>query len=152
MSVLFITGLSGVGKSSVLDEMKNRDYQTVDLDIDYMTVINGERLINDRKLQKLINQHKDNNLVIAGTESNQGKFYNQFTAVILLTAHLDVMLERIDTRTNNQYGKTQAERDEIIQNYKDILPLLKKSATQIIDSGLFSVQEVCNQLEENYLN
>lgn len=152
MPALFITGLSGVGKSSTLDEMKTRGYHTVDLDIDYMMVSNGERLIDEMKLQNLINHYKEDKLIIAGTESNQGKFYEQFVAVILLTADLEVMLNRIETRTNNQYGKAPDERANIIQNYEDVLPLLKKNATQIIDTGDISVQAICDQLENDYFN
>src|SRR5690554_890183 len=105
MTTLFITGLSGVGKSSTLREMETRGYHTVDLDFDYMKIVNGERLIDEMMLQNLIDFHDNDKLIIAGTESNQGKFYDQFEAVILLTADLEVMLDRIEKRTNNPYGK-----------------------------------------------
>lgn len=152
MTTLFITGLSGVGKSSTLREMETRGYHTVDLDFDYMKIVNGERLIDEMKLQNLIDFHDNDKLIIAGTESNQGKFYDQFEAVILLTADLEVMLDRIEKRTNNPYGKSAEEKADIIQNHKHILPLLKKNATQIIDTGNKSVQEICDQLENNYFN
>lgn len=152
MTIIFLTGLSGVGKSSTLDEMKNRGYHTVDLDVDYMTVMNGDRLIDEVKLQKLIDEHEGEALILAGTESNQGKFYKQFAAVILLTADLEVMLERIKDRTNNTYGKLPNERANIIQNYEVILPLLKKNATQIIDTSHRSIKAICDQLEDDYFD
>ena len=36
---------------------------------------------------------------------NQGKFYDRLHAVVLLSAPVEVVLDRIARRTTNQYGK-----------------------------------------------
>lgn len=147
MTILFLTGLSGVGKSSVLGEMKNRGYSVVDLDYGYITYHKNERLFDEEKVNKLLSDHKESHLILAGTESNQGKFYTQFDAVILLVADLDVMLERIEKRQTNPYGKDIKERTEVIEGYYSVLPLLKERADVIIDTTNQSVVKVCEQLE-----
>jgi hypothetical protein len=44
-------------------------------------------------------------LYVSGTVSNQGRFYQHFDAVVLLSAPAEVLLSRIDRRTTNRYGK-----------------------------------------------
>ena len=41
MAVVFITGMSGVGKSAVLDHLRNMGYNAVDTDYDYVLEIQG---------------------------------------------------------------------------------------------------------------
>lgn len=148
MTTLFITGLSGVGKTTILSEMKSRGYKTVDLDYGYMTYKKNERLFDKNKITRLLNDFKDSHLILAGTESNQGQFYSAFDEIILLTADLETMLERIQTRTTNPYGKTEKEQLEVIETYETVLPLLKKRATIMIDSSEREPNDICAQLEE----
>ena len=53
-------------------------------------------------------------LYVSGTVSNQGRFYDRFDAVVLLSAPADVLLDRIATRTTNDYGKSLEERELIL--------------------------------------
>lgn len=147
MAILFLTGLSGVGKSSALSEMTNRGYHAIDLDDGYMMQQSQERLIDAEKILDLIENHQGNHLILAGTESNQGEFYVHFDAVVLLTAELETVLARIKNRTNNSYGKTETERNKIIDEHATVLPLLKKRADLIIDTTSLSIEEVCDALE-----
>lgn len=59
---------------------------------------------------------------------NQGMFYPQFNAVILLSAPINVIVERLRTRTNNPYGKHPNELAAILNNLTTIQPLLRKKA------------------------
>ncbi len=147
MTILFITGLSGVGKTSVLNEMSNRGFHTVDFDDGYIKSEENERLFDADKIYDLIENHTASNLILAGTESNQGEFYTHFDFIILLTTDLETMFDRIDKRINNPYGKSEEERLEIIRNYSDVLPLLKVRADLILDTTHQSVNEICDQLE-----
>ena len=45
-------------------------------------------------------------LYVSGTVSNQGRFYGRFDAVVLLSAPAEVLLQRIESRTTNDYGKS----------------------------------------------
>jgi hypothetical protein len=81
-----------------------------------------------------------------GSVANQGKFYSQFDAVVLLSAPLDVMLERVASRESNPYGKTEAERSKIAKDLAAYEPLLRAGATAEIDTRK-PLHEVVDELE-----
>jgi len=119
MAIIFITGLSGVGKSTVLEQLGREGYHVVDTDYNYVRAIkNGattERVWDEEKIINLIKRSKQSHLFISGCYSNQSKFYRHFKHVVLLKAELDVMLERVTKRTTNSYGKSAEEMAEIIE-------------------------------------
>jgi hypothetical protein len=63
------------------------------------------------------------------------KFYDRFDAVVLLSAPADVILDRIARRTTNPYGKTHAEREEILHNLETVEPLLRVDCTHELDAN-----------------
>jgi len=73
---------------------------------------------------------------VSGTVSNQGRFYDRFDAVVLLSAHVDVLLERISRRTTNDYGKSLEERELILTHIREVEPLLRATCTHEIDATL----------------
>lgn len=73
-------------------------------------------------------------LFVSGCASNQGRFYPMFTHIVLLTAPFDVMLERLVTRTTNDYAKSPGEIEEVLANTRDIEPLLRAGATLVLDT------------------
>lgn len=152
MAVIFVTGLSGVGTSSALEQLAQEGFNAVDTDYGYVKVIdNGsamERVWDEEKISSLIHNHRHSHLFISGCYSNQGKFYEHFHRVVLLKADINTMLERIERRTTNPYGKSPEERAEVIDSYENVLPLLEKSSDIIIDTTHTSVEAVCRQLKE----
>ena len=66
---------------------------------------------------------------------NQSKFYDRFTAVVLLSAPADVILDRIERRTTNNYGKTPVERAMILDDLARVEPLLRESCTHELDAS-----------------
>jgi thymidylate kinase len=71
---------------------------------------------------------------MSGTVSNQGRFYDRFDAVVLLSAPADVLLDRISSRTTNDYGKSLEERELILTHLREIEPLLRATCTHGIDA------------------
>ncbi|WP_390586202.1 hypothetical protein [Paenibacillus illinoisensis] len=55
-------------------------------------------------------------------------------------------MERISSRENNPYGKTMAEREEIIHYVHTVEPLLRAGSTFEIDTRK-SIEEVTDELE-----
>ena len=78
--------------------------------------------------------------------SNQGRFYPRFDAVVLLSAPLEVILERVATRDTNHFGKSDAERAEIVLYHASVEPLLRAGATAEIDTRK-PLAEVADELE-----
>ena len=68
--------------------------------------------------------------------SNQGNFYARFEYVVLLSAPLDVLLERVVRRSNNPYGKTLEQRDEIRRHLEEVEPALRRGASLELDWAL----------------
>lgn len=130
MARILITGMSGAGKSTVLDELARRGVATVDTDYGDYTI--DDRLWDVEAMDALLASHGD--LVVSGTVENQGDFYDRFTAVVLLSAPLEVLLERVRSRTSNAYGSTREQQDDIRRYAAHVEPLLRRGATLELDS------------------
>ncbi|MFD0559883.1 shikimate kinase [Stackebrandtia endophytica] len=136
MGAVLITGMSGVGKSTVLAELARRGHRVVDTDEgDWFDPASPhEPLWRRDALMELLTSAGDKPLFVAGTVANQGEFYGYFTSVVLLHAPLEVMLERIAVRDTNDFGKSAAEREKIIADTEQVEPLLRAGATAQIDT------------------
>ena len=65
---------------------------------------------------------------------------------MLLSAPLEVVLERVATRESNPFGKTEAERDKIADDLAAFEPLLRAGATTEIDTRK-PLADVVDELE-----
>lgn len=127
---VLVTGMSGVGKSTVLTELARLGYLTVDTDdAGWIEVVECEPLWRETLIQELLDQPREAPLIVQGTVANQGRFYERFDAIILLSAATDVVLRRIEGRTNNPFGKSVQERARILADIAHVGPLLRQAAT-----------------------
>ncbi len=151
VAIIFVTGLSGVGTSCTLEQLEKQGYNVVDTDYGYVKEIKSgeikERVWDEDKIISVLEKYKHSHLFISGCYSNQGKFYKHFDHVVLLKAELKVMLDRIDKRSSNNYGKSPEERTEVIDSYHNVLPLLEKRSDIIIDTTSNSIDVVCRLLK-----
>ena len=131
-SVVLVTGMSGTGKSSVLAALAQRGHQTVDTDepgwiIQGQTPDGPEPLWDLDRVGALLDRHRTGWLFIAGCVANQGALYNRFDAVVLLSAPLDVLLERVTDRAN-PFGSSPEDRAKIASDLATYEPLLRAGA------------------------
>ncbi|MGC4108783.1 MAG: RNase adapter RapZ [Thermomicrobiales bacterium] len=148
--IVLITGMSGVGKSSTLDELARRGWHTIDTDRGPWQVPgpDGDMIWHKPRIATLLaSVTPGDRLALAATVRNQGVFRHQFAATVLLTAPLDVMLNRVSTRTSNPFGSTDAERQTIAQDTEHIVPLLRPTADLELDTATRSVAEVTDCIE-----
>lgn len=136
---ILLTGMSGTGKSTLIAELRERGYRAVDADdglSEYRALDGGGRewIWREDALRELLEVDDAGVLFLSGCASNQGKFYPQFDAIVLLTAPLEVMLERVRSRTTNAYGQRAEDVGEILVNKRDIEPRLRRSATLELDT------------------
>jgi len=146
MARILITGISGTGKSSALAELGRRGYRVVDTDdpgwreyrpypepIDELH--RGEFLWVEDRITTLLDPDDSRTLFVGGGVRNQSKFHDRFDEVVLLSAPVEVMLDRVARRTGNVYGKTDLERAEILADLAEIEPILRQGCTHELDAS-----------------
>lgn len=137
MKRVLLTGMSGTGKSSVIDALRTRGFAAIDMDEPGWSTYDGDgnQLWNETRLQEALDLAGDETLFISGCAENQVKFYPQLTDIILLSAPRDVLVERLRTRMNNPYGKRPEELEEVLGYVDTVEPLLRRGATHEIDTS-----------------
>ena len=75
-------------------------------------------------------------LFLAGCEENQVQFHPQFDHIILLSAPIETMLQRLGARTSNPYGKAPGDLDRVISDTQNIKPLLRQAADHEISTTM----------------
>jgi shikimate kinase len=134
--------MSGVGKTTVLGELRRRGYLAVDTD--YGGWVRGDGGWDEPRMEQLLGEQFD--LVVSGTVENQGRFYDRFEHVVLISAPLQVLIERVSRRTNNPYGGTAEQQAEIANYVETVEPLLRRGATLELD-GQRPVAELADVIE-----
>jgi hypothetical protein len=105
MSRVLITGMSGTGKSAVIDELVTRGFRAIDADEGWSeSGPEGDWIWIETRIQRLLSDEPSDDLFLSGCASNQGKFYPQFSHIILLSAPVDLIMQRLADRTNNTFG------------------------------------------------
>ena len=151
MKRILLTGMSGTGKSTVINELAARGYKAVDADCDefseWVEVISdsgpfGPPVEVDRdwvwredRIQELLSTEDTDVLFLSGCAENMRKFLPQFDHVILLSAPADVIVERLHARANNPYGKNPDEIARVLSLVEKVEPLLRRAAGHEIDTS-----------------
>ena len=66
---------------------------------------------------------------VAGCAENHAKFHPQFDHIVLLSAPLETLVERLATRINNSYGKAPVELRRFLDDVETVEPLLRRAAS-----------------------
>jgi broad-specificity NMP kinase len=178
---VLVTGMSGTGKSTLLDRLAALGYKAVETDgdprllrfvpcaagagqaspkesseaTDSRVAISageecaagqdGEWMWHEERIQRLLSTEDAEVLFVSGTVRNQAKFYHQFDHIILLSAPIPVIVERLATRTNNPYGKHPDDLAEVLTYVEMVEPLLRSRATLEIDTRV-PIEEVVRKV------
>lgn len=137
---ILIAGVPGSGKSSVGEKLAQQGYPTIDTD-DYPGPTNWvnrkTKIIAtppaqgmtkewikqhdynwDETLLKELLSNTDNGQIFYGSSSNQEALLDLFDTVFLLKVDPVTIIDRLKRRSDNKYGKTQAERDHVLTWYQ----------------------------------
>lgn len=81
LSAVLVTGMSGVGKSGALAELRKRGFEAVDTDEPGWTEWSDEEdgyVWREDRIAELLAREREGPLFVSGTVSNQGHFYPRF--------------------------------------------------------------------------
>ncbi len=143
--------MSGTGKSTLLGELARRGHRVVDTDepgwSEEVPLPGGgvEQLWVEPRMAALLAEETPVPLFVAGCVRNQGRFRGRFDEVVLLTAPVDVLVDRIAARTTNPFGKDPAERARILRDLAEVEPLLRATSTRVVRTDR-PLQEVADEV------
>lgn len=153
MKKIFITGISGTGKTTIAEELKKRGYHAISIDetaglCSWRNRETNEKFVGNATLNKeFIDTHKwicDIDLLkkymqtnteivfVLGMSSNRDEIAGLFDKVLLLQCKPETFLHRLNTRTNNSHG-----RDESIQNH--MLEWYEAFENKMLKNGAISI-------------
>ena len=130
--------MSGTGKSSALGELRKLGFHTVDTDEgdwSEWSEVEGGYVWREELMADLLAREDPGALYVSGAVSNQGRFYDRFDAVVLLSAPAAVLLHRIQRRTTNPYGQAPDQRKLVLRHLAEVEPLLRQTCTHEIDAA-----------------
>lgn len=173
MSLIFITGIAGSGKSEVVKELKRRGYEAYDTDDDgfakwqdhetgYIhpksSVKKADRteaflkihswVVPRQELKKLWNRAKGNNLFLCGVASNETEIQDLFNIRFELVIDDKTLKQRLLTRTSNDWGKQPHELQHTLEVQSTLSKTLKNTDKIVIDATQ-SVTIVVDEILEN---
>jgi dephospho-CoA kinase len=126
---VLLTGMSGTGKSSVVHALAARGYKAVDTDDGWSEPLpDGRQRWREDAIDRLLDTEDADVLFVAGCEENQAQFHPRFDHIVLLSAPVETLLERVATRTGNPYGKSPDELSRILDDLENVEPLLRRAA------------------------
>lgn len=154
MKTILITGMSGTGKSTVILDLQTLGHKAFDLDSDAFSIwVDAEEdpddsdnevapgkdwVWHEQRVRELLSAHTQGTepLFVSGCASNMRKFYPDFDHIILLTAPASTIIQRLQTRQNNTYGRSAEELARVLSLQQTIEPLLRQKADLEIDTSI----------------
>ena len=95
MRKILVTGMSGTGKSTALVESARQGFDVVETDVgdwSEWSEHDGGYVWREDRIGELLAREHGHTIYVSGTVSDQGRFYPQFDAVVLVSAPAPVML------------------------------------------------------------
>jgi len=147
MKRVLITGMSGTGKSAVIHELAARGYRAHDLDTpewsewvaadpaDALTPAEGKDWVwREDRVRALLSKPEVGMLFISGCAQNMAQFFPLVDTVVLLSAPLETIMERLATRSPGRYGHVADDRRKAADLISTVELLLRESADHEIDT------------------
>jgi dephospho-CoA kinase len=156
---ILVTGVSGVGKSTVVVRLTELGFRAVDLDSpewsEWVDSPDGEGpsplqpgkdwVWREDRVQELLAEDGDGVLFVSGCAPNMGAF--RFDGIVLLSVAAEVMAERLVHRMTNAYGKHPEELARSLGFKETVEPMLRATSDLEIDAST-PIDEVVAKIAE----
>jgi shikimate kinase len=139
--------MSGTGKSAVIEELASRGYPAHDLDTpewsewvdaaasDGLTPAQGKDWVwREDRVRELLSRADEGTMFVSGCAENMRRLFPLIDGIVLLSAPVDTILERLAARSPGGYGHAAEERRKVVDLIATIEPLLRASADREIDT------------------
>jgi dephospho-CoA kinase len=160
MPLIYITGISGSGKSAIRRELKTRGYEAHDVDEDrFRSWYNRETktkakdqkawpdttvewrklywlLVDRKKVEALSTKAQSENKIIflSGTTPNDNEVWDLFDKVMSLSVSDETLKQRLADRTDNNYGKHPDDLEDILSWNRALDTTMTKNGAILIDA------------------
>ncbi len=158
MSLIYITGNSGAGKSSVRKELQRRGYEAHDTDDNDITTWahkatgslverpedesgrtkewynQHEWKMSRQKVEEFAERAKDKSVFLCGSPSNADDMLDLYDQVVCLVLDKDTLQRRIASRTDHDFGKAPDELKSILGWHDIFQDRYKDNGAVIIDA------------------
>jgi dephospho-CoA kinase len=163
---VFITASSGVGKSTVIDELKIRGYTAYDADDRKLNLTRlevketGEPVdwpngfvdwhyyswnANEERLQELL--ENDKTVFLCGFLGNQEKLYHYFDKLVALTIDQEEHKRRLLSRPKREVGDDDQNNQRRIEKYSEHMAKFIATGFTIIDNS-GPIAQTVDQIEQ----
>ena len=132
---VLLTGMSGSGKSMLVQELRRRGYAAYDADDHGFSEprAGGRWGWRADAVASLFAQIPEGDLLFfAGCSEEQIEM--PFDYRVVLTVPEDEIVVRLRTRTSNAYGRKPAERRQVLADLAQVEPLLRRSADLVLST------------------
>ena len=158
MSLIYVTGISGAGKSEVRKELQKRGYEAHGTDEDGLAAfynrstdkvvitppnatsrnprwrLNHAWKVRRDKIEELATKAKDKPIFLCGVVENDNEVWDLFSNVVALVFDEETLKHRIQTRTANDFGQNPHEFEAILGWQKTAKDDYSKLGATIIDA------------------
>jgi dephospho-CoA kinase len=157
MSLIYITGPSGVGKSTVRNELIKRGYEAHDTDedgfsawYDNQTLESVERpdpenrpddwyekhdyRLSAEKVKELAKRAKAQLIFLCGIPANDKEFKDYYSKIICLVIDEETMTKRVTSRTTNTFGSSPDELKLMLHWHGKMLERYKEWGATMVDA------------------
>jgi 2-phosphoglycerate kinase len=155
MALVWVTGSSGVGKSTVCAALKSRGEVAVDADYEgfshWVDRTSGQIItdppyptpggwlrrfawkISRAEVEALSTSMLDKTAFLCGSAENEATVWDLFDHMVCLVADNETLRDRLETRTTNEFGKHPEELAAALGWNEDVQSTYRRLGATIID-------------------
>lgn len=158
MSLIYVTGVAGAGKSTVRIELQRRGLEAYGTDEDSLAAFYNNTTgasvgsevppeirteawrhehtwkVPPEKIEKLAEQAKNMPIFLCGVVSNESEFWGMFSHIFALTIDEPTLIQRLRDRPNNNFGKLDHELRDVLEWQQGAAEGYRRSGAILIDA------------------